>query len=107
MGTSHTAGQTTGRTIRQHQAATTVSRRPGHDTQKVPCTVTGSDHSSAEPSNAKASSAEVAREIAIEQAHVDLVYAELVKAQARAGLSRPTAWPAAAPTAPVTSATRS
>ena len=45
------------------------------------CTVTRSDHSSA-----KASSAEVAREIAIEQAHVDLVYAELAKAQARAGL---------------------
>ena len=43
--------------------------------------MTGSDHSSA-----KASSAEVAREIAIEQAHVDLVYAELTKAQARAGL---------------------
>ncbi len=43
--------------------------------------MTGSDHSSA-----KASSAEVAREIAIEQTHVDLVYAELVKAQARAGL---------------------
>ena len=43
--------------------------------------MTGSDHSSA-----KASSAEVAREIAIEQAHVDLVYAELLKAQARAGL---------------------
>jgi DNA helicase IV len=43
--------------------------------------VTGSHHSSA-----RASSAEVAREIAIEQAHVDLVYAELLKAQARAGL---------------------
>ena len=43
--------------------------------------MTGSDHSSA-----KASSAEVAREIAIEQTHVDLVYAELTKAQARAGL---------------------
>ena len=35
---------------------------------------------------AKATSAEVAREIAVEQAHVDLVYAELAKAQARAGL---------------------
>jgi DNA helicase IV len=43
--------------------------------------VTGSDHSSA-----KAPSAAVAREIAIEQTHVDLVYAELTKAQARAGL---------------------
>jgi AAA domain/UvrD-like helicase C-terminal domain len=35
---------------------------------------------------AKGTSAEVAREIAVEQAHVDLVYAELVKAQTRAGL---------------------
>jgi DNA helicase IV len=43
--------------------------------------VTGSDHSTS-----RATSAEVAREIAIEQAHVDLVYAELTKAQARAGL---------------------
>ena len=43
--------------------------------------MTGSDHSSA-----KASSAEVAREIASEQTHVDLVYAALTKAQARAGL---------------------
>jgi RecA/RadA recombinase len=43
--------------------------------------VTGQDHPTA-----KATSAEVAREIAIEQAHVDLVYAELTKAQARAGL---------------------
>jgi DNA helicase IV len=43
--------------------------------------VTGSDHS-----KTKATSAEVTREIAIEQAHVDLVYAELAKAQARAGL---------------------
>jgi hypothetical protein len=33
-----------------------------------------------------ATSAEVAREIALEQAHVDLVYAELAKAQTRAGL---------------------
>ena len=64
--------------------------------------MTGSDHSSA-----KASSAEVAREIAIEQTHVDLVYAELLKAQARAGLVEAEAWPAAAPTAPATSATRS
>ncbi|HEV7172087.1 HelD family protein [Pedococcus sp.] len=43
--------------------------------------MTGQDHPTA-----KATSAEVAREIAIEQAHVDLVYAELTKAQARAGL---------------------
>jgi RecA/RadA recombinase len=43
--------------------------------------VTGSDHSTA-----KATTAEVAREIAVEQAHVDLVYAELLKAQTRAGL---------------------
>jgi len=35
---------------------------------------------------ARATSVEVAREIALEQAHVDLVYAELAKAQARAGL---------------------
>ncbi len=35
---------------------------------------------------AKGTSAEVAREISVEQAHVDLVYAELVKAQTRAGL---------------------
>jgi RecA/RadA recombinase len=35
---------------------------------------------------AKGTSAEVAREIAVEQAHVDLVYAELAKAQTRAGL---------------------
>ena len=35
---------------------------------------------------ARATSAEVAREIAVEQAHVDLVYSELAKAQARAGL---------------------
>lgn len=34
----------------------------------------------------RATSADVAREIAIEQAHVDRVYAELAKAQARAGL---------------------
>ncbi len=37
-------------------------------------------------SGRRATSAEVAREIATEQAHVDLVYAELAKAQARAGL---------------------
>ncbi|WP_270886953.1 HelD family protein [Pedococcus sp. 5OH_020] len=43
--------------------------------------MTASDHS-----GDKATSAEVAREIAVEQAHVDLVYAELAKAQARAGL---------------------
>ncbi len=43
--------------------------------------MTGSDHSTA-----RATTAEVAREIAVEQAHVDLVYAELVKAQVRAGL---------------------
>jgi hypothetical protein len=43
--------------------------------------VTGQDQPTA-----KATSAEVAREIAVEQAHVDLVYAELAKAQARAGL---------------------
>ncbi|KRF28292.1 ATP-binding domain-containing protein [Phycicoccus sp. Soil802] len=48
--------------------------------------MTGSDHSSTQSSSSRASSAEVAREIAIEQAHVDLVYAELTKAQARAGL---------------------
>ncbi len=41
---------------------------------------------SSDRSTARASSAEVAREIAIEQAHVDTVYAELAKAQARAGL---------------------
>jgi RecA/RadA recombinase len=35
---------------------------------------------------AQGTSAEVAREIALEQAHVDLVYAELAKAQTRAGL---------------------
>jgi DNA helicase IV len=43
--------------------------------------VTGSDHPTT-----KATTAEVAREIALEQAHVDLVYTELAKAQARAGL---------------------
>ena len=43
--------------------------------------MTGQDHPTT-----KATSAEVAREIATEQAHVDLVYAELTKAQARAGL---------------------
>jgi hypothetical protein len=43
-------------------------------------TVTGQHHPT------KADSAEVAREIAAEQAHVDVVYAELAKAQARAGL---------------------
>ena len=36
--------------------------------------------------SSRATTAEVAREIAIEQAHVDRVYAELTKAQARAGL---------------------
>ena len=44
-------------------------------------TVTAPDHTTS-----KATTAEVAREIAIEQAHVDLVHAELAKAQARAGL---------------------
>jgi RecA/RadA recombinase len=43
--------------------------------------VTGQDHPTT-----KATSAEVAREIAIEQTHVDLVYTELAKAQTRAGL---------------------
>ena len=43
--------------------------------------MTGQDHPTT-----KATSAEVAREIAIEQTHVDLVYAELAKAQTRAGL---------------------
>jgi RecA/RadA recombinase len=43
--------------------------------------VTGQDHPTT-----KATSVEVAREIAIEQAHVDLVYTELAKAQLRAGL---------------------
>lgn len=38
-------------------------------------------HQSGDPATA-----DVAREIAVEQAHVDLVYAELAKAQARAGL---------------------
>ncbi|HET8769336.1 MAG TPA: AAA family ATPase [Pedococcus sp.] len=42
--------------------------------------MTDSDHTT------RADTAEVAREIAVEQAHVDLVYAELAKAQARAGL---------------------
>jgi RecA/RadA recombinase len=37
-------------------------------------------------STSRATTADVAREIAVEQAHVDLVYAELAKAQARAGL---------------------
>ena len=43
--------------------------------------MTGQDHPTT-----KATSAEVAAEIAIEQSHVDLVYAELAKAQTRAGL---------------------
>ena len=43
--------------------------------------MTGPDHP-----NTKADAAEVAREIAAEQAHVDRVYTELAKAQARAGL---------------------
>jgi len=43
--------------------------------------VTDSDRSTG-----RATTAQVAREIAVEQAHVDLVYAELAKAQARAGL---------------------
>ncbi|MGO4342101.1 HelD family protein [Pedococcus sp. 2YAF34] len=43
--------------------------------------MTAPDHTTS-----KATTAEVAREIAVEQAHVDLVHAELAKAQARAGL---------------------
>ena len=61
--------------------------------------MTGSD------SRADSTSALVADEIAVEQAHVDRVYAELEKASERAGSSRPTAWRGAAPTAPATSAT--
>ena len=47
-------------------------------------TVTAPDHQSS--TSNKATTAEVAREIAVEQAHVDLVYAELGKAKLRAGL---------------------
>ena len=51
-------------------------------------------------------SPDVAGELALEQAHVDRVYAELEKASRARPTSRPTGWRAAAPRARVTSATR-
>ncbi|HET6694734.1 MAG TPA: hypothetical protein VFG97_10545 [Pedococcus sp.] len=48
--------------------------------------MTGHDRTHTEGTTAQVTSAEVAREIAIEQSHVDLVYGELAKAAARAGL---------------------
>ncbi|KQU68025.1 AAA family ATPase [Phycicoccus sp. Root101] len=46
--------------------------------------MTAPDHQSS--TSNRATTAEVAREIAVEQAHVDVVYAELAKAKLRAGL---------------------